>query len=222
MSRTYLGSLLGEHEKVLLVTHQHFFLLIRSMAWEFGLSLVIIVAVTLLMTVGQLPIAVFGFGLLIIPLIGMIADYMVWHNREYIVTNRRLIQVAGTFNKDVTDSALEKVNDVKMDQSFLGRIFDYGDVEILTASELGVNLFRMIHDPIKFKTAMLNAKEQMGGHDDDFIRQQQPVGGRAMVREVDPREIPDMIARLDQLRRQGAITEQDFQQKKAELLRKIE
>ena len=37
-----------------------------------------------------------------------------------------------------------KVNDVKMEQSFLGRLLGYGDIEILTASELGVNLFRRI------------------------------------------------------------------------------
>ncbi len=218
ISNTYVDSLLGERERVLLVTHQHVTMLFKSMLWEIVLALVILIVVSILYFGNIFSMAVFGYALLLIPLFGAIADIMVWHNREYVVTNRRVIQVAGIFNKDVTDSSLEKVNDVKMEQSFLGRLFNYGDVDILTASELGVNQFHMINDPVRFKTAMLNAKEEMGhGTDEDYIAR----GAPANV-EVDPRHIPDVIARLDQLRRQGAISEQEFQQKKTELLRRIE
>lgn len=218
MTNSYIGSLLGERERVLLVTHQHFFMLLKSMLWEIMLTLVFIIVVSILYFGNIVPLAVFGYALLLIPLVGAIADIVVWHNREYIVTNRRVIQVAGIFNKDVTDSSLEKVNDVKMEQSFLGRLFNYGDVEILTASELGANKFHMIDNPVRFKTAMLNAKEEMGhGNGDDFVARAAPASA-----EVDPRHIPDLIARLDQLRHQGAISEQEFQQKKAELLRRIE
>ena len=108
------------------------------------------------------PLAGFGFILVLVPLIGMLRDILIWRNREYIVTNRRVIQINGVFSKDVVDSSLEKVNDVKMNQSFFGRMFGYGDIEILTASETGDNLFRRIGDPIKFKTAMLNSKEKLG------------------------------------------------------------
>ena len=99
---------------------------------------------------------------MLVPLVGILNDIMVWRNKAYIVTNRRVIQISGVFNKDVVDSSLEKVNDVKMSQSFLGRMFEYGDIEILTASELGVNLFHQIAEPVEFKTAMLNAKEKLG------------------------------------------------------------
>jgi len=68
----------------------------------------------------------------------------------------------GVFNKQVVDSLLEKVNDVKTEQSFLGRIFGYGDIEILTASEQGANRVRMIARPLEFKVAMLDAKEALG------------------------------------------------------------
>ncbi len=82
---------------------------------------------------------------------------------EYIVTNRRVIQTAGVFNKHVIDSSLEKVNDVVLTETVLGRLFDYGNIEILTASEMGVNLLRHIVSPVKFKTEMLNQKERVGG-----------------------------------------------------------
>ncbi|NIW43142.1 MAG: hypothetical protein GWN27_22130, partial [candidate division Zixibacteria bacterium] len=50
---------------------------------------------------------------------------------------------------------------MKMEISALGRLFNYGDIEILTASEFGVNIFRRIEEPINFKTAILNAKEDL-------------------------------------------------------------
>jgi uncharacterized membrane protein YdbT with pleckstrin-like domain len=138
----------------------------------------------------------------------MLRDILIWSNREYIVTNRRVIQISGVFSKDVVDSSLEKVNDVKMSQSFLGRTFDYGDIEILTASETGDNLFKRIGNPIKFKTAMLNAKEKMGYE-----------GTSTQAQRSD--DIPAQIAKLDELRKQGIVTEAEFQKKKAELLAKM-
>jgi hypothetical protein len=95
-----------------------------------------------------------------------------------------------------------------MTQSFLGRMFNYGDIEILTASELGVNRFRRIGDPIGFKTAMLDAKEELGF-------------GEVPMQARPEEDIPTLIERLDQLRRQGAISNEEFQRKKAELLAKM-
>jgi hypothetical protein len=110
----------------------------------------------------------------------------------------------------VTDSSLEKVNDVKMDQSFFGRIFNYGDIEILTASELGVNRFNMIGNPVRFKTAMLNAKVKLesGALDRTPVQPKQP-------------DIAAMIAQLAALREKGIITEEEFQKKKADLLSRL-
>jgi uncharacterized membrane protein YdbT with pleckstrin-like domain len=154
------------------------------------------------------PLAAFGFLLVLIPAVIMLRDILVWYNRQYIVSNRRVIQISGVFNKNVIDSSLEKVNDVKMSQSFLGRLFDYGDIEILTGSELGVNLFKRIGDPVKFKTAMLNAKEELGFE-----------GTGAHVQQAEG--IPEQIAELDTLRKKGILTEAEFQKKKAELLAKM-
>ena len=155
------------------------------------------------------PFAALGYILLIFPIGSMVLDILKWSNRMYIVSNRRVIQVNGIINKNVIDSSLEKVNDVKMTQSFFGRIFDYGDVEILTASELGVNLFRRIVDPVHFKTAMLNAKEGIGFHENGVNRPAQPL------------DVPTLIAKLDDLRKQGILTYEEFQEKKTKLLANI-
>jgi uncharacterized membrane protein YdbT with pleckstrin-like domain len=153
-------------------------------------------------------LAVYGLILVLVPLVGLVRDTMVWQNNAFIVTNRRVIQISGVFSKEVIDSSLEKVNDVKLSQSFFGRMFGFGDIEILTASELGVNLFHEIANPIEFKTAMLNAKEKLGFEE---------MG--AAVHAVE--DIPAMIEKLDSLRKRGILSEMEFQQKKAELLAKM-
>ena len=207
MAKNYLEGLLGENEQILFETHQHWFVLFGKIFLE--ILLIVLLVAGSLTAAAFYPAAIYGLILVFVPLIGMLNDIMVWRNKAYIVTNRRVIQISGVFNKDVVDSSLEKVNDVKMSQSFLGRMFGYGDIEILTASELGVNLFHEIADPINFKTAMLNAKERMGFEE------------MGMEMHHTNADIPSMIEKLDTLRRRGILSEQEFQQKKAELLAKM-
>ena len=206
MAKDYIQRMLGENERILLITRQHWFVLFSAILAEITITLLLIVAFSVATI--YYPLAAIGFVLVFLPLISMLRDILIWTNHEYLVTNRRVIQISGIFNKNVVDSSLEKVNDVKMTQSFFGRMFDYGDVEILTASEIGVNLFKRIGDPVKFKTAMLNAKEKLGYE-----------GTGSHAQRAD--SIPAQIAELDELRKQGIVTEAEFQAKKKELLAKM-
>jgi uncharacterized membrane protein YdbT with pleckstrin-like domain len=205
----YIESLLGEREKIILVAHQHWFILVRSIVIEI-IVILIIIALTIIaganFTEFALLIGAVGTILLLLPLSTMVRDVLDWTNRQYIVTNRRVIQISGILNKNVTDSSLEKVTDVKMEQSASGRLFNYGDIEILTASEFGVNLFKHIEDPIIFKTAMLNAKESMeqGGDGDQHTE-----------------DILQIITNLDRLRAIGILSEEEFNKKKEELLARL-
>ena len=208
MSDTYLKSLLGEREEIILVARQHWFLLLRAILPEVALIILSIILVTMIWA-GLLgvPLAALGYLFIILPIISLLRDTFGWANHKYVVTSRRVIQVMGVFNKNVIDSSLEKVNDVKMEQSFWGRLFGYGDVEIMTASELGVNRFTQIGNPVRFKTAMLNAKGRLE-------QEQVSPGG-------DEKTIPALIEQLDALRKQGVLTEEEFQKKKADLLAKM-
>ncbi len=212
MPKTYLTSLLGEKEQILLIARQHWFTLVAAIVLEIVLILIGIAAVVVGLTFSAaiplllIPLLIVGILFIIAPLVTMVRDILIWWNNQYVVTNRRVMQLSGIINKNVIDSSLEKVNDIKMAQSIFGRLFGYGDVEILTASELGVNLFRRIGDPIRFKTALLNAKARLEkGEEDEFHSE----------------DIPGMIANLDQLRQKGILTEEEFQQKKRELLAKM-
>src|ERR1041385_5291552 len=160
MAKSYIEKVMGENERILMMTRQHWFVLFGNILLEIVLMIVIVAGVLIAIPFSHL--AVVGFVLVLVPFIGMLRDIAIWRNRDYIITNRRVIQIHGVFDKEIVDSSLEKVNDVKMSQSFFGRLFGFGDIEILTASELGVNLFHETANPVGFKTAMLNAKERLG------------------------------------------------------------
>ena len=205
----YVETLMAENEKIVVKTRQHWMVLAKSMF----VNVLLLVAIGVLAVIAISPLGPMGLlatVLFIIPIFAFCRDYLEWWNEEFIVTNRRVIQAEGIFNKHVMDSSLEKVNDVMLDQSFLGRILNYGNIEILTASEGGVNNLHHIIAPVKFKTEMLNQKENMGMDEHMGSRGQ---GGSP--------NIPALIADLDKLRQQNVLTEAEFQQKKAELLSKM-
>ena len=212
MAKNYLESLLGKDELILFATRQHWLMLLRNNGIELLIAAAIVIA-SLVAAAAIFPLALLGIAIALVPLAFGLGDFLNWWHRQYIVTSRRVIQIYGIFNKNVIDSSLEKVNDVKMEQSVLGRMFNYGDIEILTASELGVNLFQRISEPIHFKTTMLDAKARMG--------EEYEAGAGAGQGGAEGRDIPAMIARLDQLRKQGALSEEEFQAKKAQLLAKM-
>jgi len=211
MSDNYLKSLLGQNEQVLFVTHQHWLVLAGEILSEIILSVALVVLVSIIIWFKWVPsvLMALGYLLLIFPLISLLRDVLIWSKRKYVVTSRRVMQLSGVFSKNVTDSSLDKVNDVKMSQSFLGRMFGYGDIEILTASELGVNMFKHIGQPIQYKSAMINAKEKL----------ERAPAQAASIRPAP--SVADLLAQLDLLRQHGVLTEAEFQSKKAELLTKM-
>lgn len=212
MKDAYLESLLGDRENIVLVTRQHWFILLRLVLVELIMIFATLVAVTLVwLAWSRETIGALGYLLILIPLASLIRDVLIWRQHKYVITDRRVIQIFGVINKNITDSSLEKVNDVKMEQSFFGRLFNFGDIEILTASELGINRFTFISDPVQFKTAMLNAKYNLESGEQPYYS---PASHPAM-------DVPRLIEQLDELRKRGALTEEEFQEKKARLLDRI-
>lgn len=212
MTGNYLNSLLADNEEILLSTRRFWFVLLREILLDLILIIALITGSTILLSMIG-PFAAIGFILAIIPLADMIRHTLFWINQQYLITNRRVIQVSGIINKNVIDSSLEKVNDVKLTQTFWGRIFGYGDVEILTASELGTNLFQFLGDPVGFKKAMMDAKNRLSGDSEDR--------GMRFKNVIKERTIPDLIAELDELRIKGIITPEEFQTKKKDLLSRM-
>ncbi|HNP71887.1 MAG TPA: PH domain-containing protein [Kouleothrix sp.] len=224
----YIDELLARDEKVLYDGRQHTFVLVGNIITETVLIGVLIAAgvtastafanrIALGLPVGQLILA--GCGLIsLFVLISAFFDYLRWNNEQYIVTDQRVIQIRGVLNKDVIDSSLDKINDVELRQSWLGRIFDYGTIEILTASDVGINEMRQIAHPLDFKRAMLEAKHNFArgfGYLDPaaVTAYTQPAAGSGDLQQT--------LQKLADLRDQGLLSVDEFEAKKRELLNRI-
>ena len=159
-----------------------------------------------------------------------------------MLTNRRVIQVEGVLNKKVTDSSLEKVNDVVLTQSVFGRVFGFGDLEVLTASESGISKFLMLVQPVAFKRAMLDAKHEYerdisgaGFAATPPLRAEAPAPAQPPTDETVSTPLPppppaaplsrDEVTRtlnsLADLRDRGAISADEYERKKAELMGRL-
>jgi hypothetical protein len=192
--------------------------------WRALLAGLLILAVSLIMLLSPQLKLVGWIAVVIaaVPAFELVRILLDWLNERYIITNRRVIEVRGTINKHVRDSALEKVNDVDMNQSIVGRLLGYGTVQIITGSDIGVNMFRRISNPVRFKREMLNAKEKL--HEALAEAEPDESAPAALPAEADSASatnIPNLIVELAELRQQGIISEEEFQAKKTELLDRL-
>lgn len=193
---SYATNLLSRGEEIAFESRQHWFaVLARTWMWV----VIAIVSLALLIFLNtNAPIfgnatldQIVALALLVVLLaslgrIGLVV--WAWRNQEYLVTTRRIIKAEGIFNKNMGDSSLEKVNDAHLSQSWVGRIFDYGTLDILTAADEsgGIEDFPMLADPVKFKIAMLNQKELLERPDLAPPRRYQQRDAQPEMRRADP------------------------------------
>jgi Bacterial PH domain/Short C-terminal domain len=165
---SYADGLLSTGERIIHRSKQHPLIFLWGARW----TILAIVLATVLLWISS---AMDGEGLsgsvrsvlvwvILIMYVGGIGVFawtaLRYVNQEYVLTNRRVIQVEGVLNRSATDSSLEKINDAVLSQSIFGRMFDFGDLRVLTAAEAGIENFRMIRGPITFKKKMLDAKHE--------------------------------------------------------------
>jgi uncharacterized membrane protein YdbT with pleckstrin-like domain len=207
----YLETLMAENEKVVFVTRRHWVTLAPGIFVQVLLSIVIAAGAVLLKTQTDDWRSLLVLILILYPAWNILFRLLRWANEMYVVTNKRVMEIKGIFAKYAADSALEKVNDVVLSQSLAGRLYNYGDVEIVTGSDIGINRFSGISHPVKFKTEMLNQKGRLSVHMEE--------GEEAdSVRQAARGDIPHLLEELGRLRKAGGLSESEYQAKKKQLL----
>jgi uncharacterized membrane protein YdbT with pleckstrin-like domain len=209
----YIRHLLGSDEKVLITAKRHIFVLLGHFVKEL-LVLSALIAGWIIIHGYSGPEFFWieiGIGAIALLLIGsMLIDWLRWNNETFYITNRRVIQTSGVLNKRVLDSSISKINDVITEQSFLGRLFDYGTIKILTATEEVINSVDKIARPLEFKKAMLGAKANL----EPFAGSPQPVFSTST-------SSTQLLQELSQLKEKNLITEQEYQEKRKEILKRM-
>ncbi len=250
----YLDNLLASGEQLLRREHQHWFVLVADARYAFFAW---VAAVALLILSGFAPDvlkAPLGWVIVVLVIGGLLYlgwQILRWQNEEFVVTSRRVLKTEGVVNKRVIDSSLEKINDAILTQSIFGRMFGFGDLEILTASESGISILRMLRQADDFKRTMLDAKHEL----ELELSGARPMPGPAIRSGAPPApmqpaaaapsapaaaptapaapaapapaagmsadEVTRTLSSLADLRDRGAISAEEYEAKKADLLHRI-
>jgi uncharacterized membrane protein YdbT with pleckstrin-like domain len=234
---SYTESLLASGERMVRVAHQHWFIMVWRARWAV-LGLVIAIALTILRAISSdtdgLLWTLLGWATLILLLIGL--GMLGWgalqyRAEEYVITSRRILHVDGVINKRATDSSLEKINDAILIETIFGRLFGFGDLDVLTASEAGIEKLRMLRDAKEFKKAMLEAKHELEielnrptmppVRSSDAGPASAPAAPAPEPKTDTADEVANALERLGDLRDRGILTPEEFAAKKAELLSRL-
>jgi hypothetical protein len=253
----YADKLLADGEQIRLRGRQHFLATVIEgrVAWAIFVAALVLVILTTALTPGLIRDAfgILGLGLLLIGLAWLTYIYLQWFNQDYAITNRRVMKVEGILKKRSADSSLEKINDAVLEQSVLGRILRYGDLDILTANEQSVDRYRMLAEAQRFKITMLDEKHRLEQEAFQIpappLRAAVPMppaepalaaAAPAMAapagpepgasspapaapahREMTSEEITGALGDLADLRDRGAISPEEYEAKKQDLLARL-
>ncbi len=164
VSVEYLKHQLGANEKILYTERHHWIFFVAEMV-KWIIFAAAVLALIILLNVWLIPGAGWVWWLLLVflvPAVRIAWGFLSWRMNIYVLTNRRVVESTGVLSKREADSSLEKLIDVVLKQSIIGRMLDYGDIVVLTAAAgAGINNLRQIRKPMQFKTAMVNAKEEL-------------------------------------------------------------
>ncbi len=176
---------------------------------------------------------------LVVAAVGFAWSVARWRSQEYVLTNQRVIHVRGVVNKQSSDSVLDSLSDAMIEIPFLGRMMGWGNLVLMTANESADERMLALRDPVDFKKAVLEAK-------DARVRGPSTVGPSASATAVaaapaptgaawpaaaapavpfraaaSGEEVARTLTALAGLRDTGAITAEEYEAKKKELLDRI-
>ncbi len=208
-----MRTILKKDEKLLILIHQHWIILVLPIfAW--------ILLTALLLFTNKLSNSV-QFLIIVLAAIYPMLEYIKWKYNLWAVTNMRVIDEEGYFTRYSKESPLDKINNVEYNQPILGRIFGYGDVDIQTAAEMGETKYSMIHHPKLLKDTITLAQEE---YKKNQISTQATQLAQAIakttgaVTAVSQQMIADELSKLFDLLQKGAITQEEYIAQKAKLM----
>ena len=148
---SYLHQILQPNERVLYESRLHWLIYLPG---SLLLCAAIIVAVAAQLLFGSDTMTQF-IAYAVAALIGLVAVVLLideWIRRkttEVAVTDRRIIFKRGLFRRHTIEMNMDKVESVDVDQSVLGRMFNFGTI-VIHGTGSDVEPLRRIEDPLHF------------------------------------------------------------------------
>lgn len=166
----------------------------------------------------RMAVGVIGLAVLLATVVGRV---LRWATTHFVLTTERLIFRSGVVAKFGREIPLERINDVTFSQSLFERMIGAGDLLLESAGEHGQSRFSNIRDP---EAVQLEIYRQMEANDrrrSGYAITQPHHQVAADRTPTPPSRTPtplDDLERLANLRDRGAVTEEEFQRMKRELL----
>jgi uncharacterized membrane protein YdbT with pleckstrin-like domain len=129
---------------------------------------------------------------------------VAWATSHFVVTTDRVIHRAGWFAKRSMEIPLENISDVRFNQTVFERMIGAGDLTLESPGTFGQERFSDVRKPEHVQKTIYEMNEA------NRMRMVAPGAGSVSV--------ADELAKLDRLRDDGVISEQEFQTQKARLL----
>jgi uncharacterized membrane protein YdbT with pleckstrin-like domain len=214
-------------ETVVFSTSKHWFALVADSKWAI---LMIVVALAASWLQSDSTTGVSGFlnrslglvqqGLWLGALAWIAYNVIAWRSAEYHVTNRRVLGQEGLVRRRTTDTLLTSIADVKTVTPAIGRLLGYGNIRIITASgEAGIDNLTSISRVEAFQREILEQKTGTAEGRSAGEAAPSPAADRSSVSSS--AEITTTLGELARLRDAGAISVDEFESKKAELLARL-
>ncbi|HUP28894.1 MAG TPA: PH domain-containing protein [Usitatibacter sp.] len=94
--------------------------------------------------------------ILVVGLFFLIAAWIRVRSTEIAITNRRVIAKFGFIKRDTVEINLDKVEALRVEQGFMGRMLNYGTV-FISGAGTSVAPIRDIADPLVFRRKFMEA-----------------------------------------------------------------
>lgn len=175
-----------------------------------------------------------AIGLLLAGIAWIAYNIVAWRTAEFAVTNMRILREEGLVRRRNSTTLLSSLSDVKTNVGFLGGRLNYGDIVILTTSgAAGEDRFLCITNPIEFRNAAVERKMALGAGQLESAPARVPAAPAPALAAAaaqanpaapsSPASADDAatLLRLQDLRDKGAITPEEYEAKKTEILARM-
>jgi uncharacterized membrane protein YdbT with pleckstrin-like domain len=145
----------------------------------------------------------------------VLIKFFDWRFTHFVVTSKRVVFRTGVLSKRGVEIPLTRINNINFSQGVIERMIGTGDLEIESAGRDGQSVFDNVRHPDGVQQEIYRMMEEAD---------QPRMAAGAAVATAAPAStasVPEQIEQLARLRDQGTITEQEFQAKKAELLKRM-
>lgn len=200
----YPRKLLNEGEDIVLDLNPHWRIFLAP-AGLLVIALALLLGVTLLIDDVPTAVVVLAAVPLVLGVLWFGYRYTEWRTTHFVVTTDRVIYRSGIVAKAGQNIPLEGITNVGSSQTALERLLRVGDLTIESAGESGRQTFRDVLHPSKVENRIYAEIENAQVRDER----------RAATAGL---SVADELAKLEQLRRQGIISDADFEQQKRRLL----